>query len=162
MADDAAGLDFFVEELGLLFEQLGHRRMDGRVLGYLMLSTDPYVSTAELMSELGASAGSISSATRALSEPGFIRRVPVPGSRSHYYRADEDVWGAFLSSEHRFFALRRRLANSVLAALEPENELVRKRMENMHDYFEWLETYHQKMYGDWEAYKAARDRDRDA
>lgn len=157
MADDGAKLEFFVEELGLLFEEMGQGRMNGRVLGYLMLSTAPYVSTAELKRELNASAGSISTATRALSEPGFIRKVSVPGSRGHFFRADEDVWGAFLATEHRYFATRRRLATSVLAALEPEDEVIRKRMENMYDYFEWLETYHQKMYADWEAYKLERE-----
>lgn len=162
MADDRAKLEFFVEELGLLFEEMGQGRMNGRVLGYLMLSTAPHVSTAELMRELNASAGSISTATRALAEPGFIRRVSVPGSRGHFYRADEDVWGAFLATEHRWFATRRRLATSVLAALESPDDVIRTRMENMYAYFEWLETYHQKMSADWEAYKRQSDAERDS
>ena len=37
-----------VEEMGLVWAELGEPRMQGRVLGYLMLSNAPYVSSAEL------------------------------------------------------------------------------------------------------------------
>ncbi|TDD64659.1 transcriptional regulator [Jiangella aurantiaca] len=162
MADDRAKLEFFVEELGLLFEEMGERRMNGRVLGYLMLSSEPHVSTAELMRELNASAGSISAATRALSAPGFIRRVSVPGSRGHFYRADDDVWGAFLATEHRYLYKRQRLADEVMAALGDADDIVQRRMANMRDYFNWLEARHRTLGNEWEEYKRQRDAERES
>src|SRR5690625_3102485 len=82
-----------VEQFGVLFDEMGQPPMQGRVLGFLMLSYAEHVSTQELKGALRASAGSISSATRALSAAGFMRRVFERGSRSHHFRAEEDVWG---------------------------------------------------------------------
>ena len=95
-----------VEEMGLVWAELGEPRMQGRVLGYLMLSNAPYVSSAELAEALHASTGSISTATKILVDEGFIKRVAVAGERSYFFRAEDDVWGAFLVTEGRY--LRRR------------------------------------------------------
>jgi DNA-binding transcriptional regulator GbsR (MarR family) len=149
-ADTRAG---FVEEMGLLWQQLGEQRMKGRVLGYLMLSNAPYVSSAELCDALRASPGSISTSTRSLAESGFIRRVAVPGERGHFYRADEDVWGTFLAGERRYMDDRIAYAEHVLATLGPDDEEPRRRLSNMRDYFNWLKPYHRKMLEDWEEFK---------
>ena len=146
-----------VEQFGVLFDEMGQPPMQGRVLGYLMLSNAEHVSTQELKEALRASAGSISSATRALSAAGFIRRVFERGSRSHYFRAEEDVWGDFLAAEHRYLARRVVLAEEMLRHLGPEDKAPRERLLNMRDYFEWLEDHHHKMYGLWEEYKKTRD-----
>lgn len=150
---DAAQREQYVEEMGLLWQQLGEQRMKGRVLGYLMLSNQSRVSSAELCAALHASPGSISTTTRALAEAGFIRRVAVPGARGHFYRAEEDVWGTFLAGERRYMDNRIAFAEQVLAELGPDDEEPRRRLSNMRDYFNWLKPYHRKMLEDWEAYK---------
>lgn len=146
-----------VERFGVLFDELGQPPMEGRVLGYLILSNAPHVSSQQLKDDLGASAGSISSATRALSAAGFIRRVFEKGSRSHYFRAEEDVWGNFLATEHRYLARKKRFAEDLLTLAGPEDRGPRKRLQNMRDYFEWLEGHHQTMYRIWEDVKKKRD-----
>lgn len=143
----------YVEEMGLLWQQLGEQRMKGRVLGYLMLSNAPHVSSAELCTALRASAGSISTATRSLAGAGFIRRVAVPGKRGHFFRADEDVWGTFLAGERQYMDDKIAFAEEVLAKLGPEDEAPRRRLANMRDYFNWLKPYHRKMLEDWKEFK---------
>lgn len=156
------GLDeqraLLVEEFGLLWEEFGMLRMDGRVLGYLMLSNAPQVSSAELRDALQASAGSISTTTRRLEQWGFIRQVAVPGERSHFFRAADDVWGAFLASEEKSYRRARELAGQVLARLGDADELPRLRFENMRDYHEWLESRHQLILPLWEEHKRKRAR----
>ncbi|NDL56381.1 GbsR/MarR family transcriptional regulator [Phytoactinopolyspora mesophila] len=147
----------YAEELALMFPRSGWTRMQARVLSYLMLSTEPYVSSAELITALRASAGSISAATRALAEPGFIRQVTVPGDRSHYFRAEEDVWGNFLATEHRYLTRRAETVEKILTELGPDDEQARKRLENMRDYHHWLYDFHQQMRDAWEEYKRRRD-----
>ena len=122
-----------VEEFGLIWEELGMMRMVGRVTGYLMLSNAPYVSTAELREALQASAGSISTTTRRLKEFGFIRQVAVAGERSHFFRADDDVWGAFLAAEPPALRRARELAERVLGRLGEGDDSPRTRFENMRD-----------------------------
>ncbi len=146
-----------VEEMGLIWSDLGGPRMEGRIVGYLIFSNAPYVSTAELSEALHASAGSISTTTRRLVEVGFIKRVAVPGERSYYFKAEDDVWGAFLAGERPYLRRRRKFAEHALDALGPRDEAPSRRLANMRDYMTWLETYHRKMLEDWEAYKRERD-----
>lgn len=146
------------EEFGLLWEEFGMLRMDGRVLGYLMLSSAPHVSSAELRDALQASAGSISTTTRKLKQWGFVRQVAVPGERSHFFRAADDVWGAFLAAEDKNYLRARDFADHVLSGLDKEDELPRLRFENMRDYHEWLESHHQTISELWEEHKRKRAR----
>lgn len=158
-ANDGAEVDrsSLVEDLGLLWEDLGMLRMDGRVLGFLMLSNAAQVSTAELREALKASAGSISMSTRRLKDFGFIEQVSVPGERSRYFRAGEDVWGTFLASEDKGYRKAQRVAERVLAHLDADGDArPRARFENMRDYHDWLSEHHKLLSERWEEHKRQR------
>jgi hypothetical protein len=142
-----------VEEMGLIWTELGSPRMQGRVLGFLMLSNAPYVSSAELAEALQASTGSISTATKVLVDEGFVRRVAVAGERSFFYRAEDDVWGAFLATEARYLRRRQLFAEQALRALGPEDDRPRTRFLNMRDYHEWLAAHRREIYADWSRFK---------
>lgn len=142
----------FVEAFGVLRELAGSARMEGRVLGYLMTSTKPYVSSAELASALKASAGSISGTTRRLIESGFIARHAIPGDRSHYFRVDDDIWGTFLAGERRYLDQQRALFSELLGDVPAGLDGPRRRLRNARNYMEWLATYHRKMLADWKIY----------
>jgi len=154
---DAAERAGLVEEMGLIWAELGSPRMEGRVVGYLMFSNAPHVSTAELADALHASAGSISTTTRRLVEVGFIKRVAIPGERSYYFKAEDDVWGAFLAGERKYLRRRAEYAENALASLGRRDEVPRRRLENMRDYMTWLETAHRALLGDWQGFKRQRD-----
>ena len=47
----------FVEEVALVFEEIGLIRMAGRILGWLLISNPPYQSADELAEALQASKG---------------------------------------------------------------------------------------------------------
>ena len=96
--------------------------MQGRVLGYLMLSNAPHVSSAELAEALHASTGSISTATKVLVDEGFIKRVGIAGQRSFFFKAEDDVWGAFLATEARYLRRRQLFAERALEALGSEDD----------------------------------------
>ena len=76
----------FVEDLGLQYESDGIPRMAGRLVGWLHICEPPQQTASELAEALGASAGSISSATRTLIQIGILERVGVPGQRSAAFR----------------------------------------------------------------------------
>ena len=157
MPDDAWEEDSrradFVEQFALLRELAGSPRMEGRVLGYLMVSNKPYVASAELTRALSASAGSISSATRRLIDLGFIVRHAVPGDRNHYFKVEDDVWGSFLAGERRSLGKQQRLFEDMLAELPEGMPGPAKRLRNARNYFEWLASYHRKMLADWQEHR---------
>lgn len=142
-----------VEEMGILWTELGSPRMQGRVLGYLMLSNAPYVSSADLAEALHASTGSISTATKVLVDEGFIKRVAIAGERSFFYRAEDDVWGAFLATEARYLRRRQLFAERALHELGSEDDRPRTRFLNMRDYHEWLAEHRHEIHEGWARYK---------
>ncbi|MFS0729806.1 transcriptional regulator [Curtobacterium sp. 1P10AnD] len=156
----------FVEEFALMFSELaGTPLTDARVLGYLMMTRAPHSSSSDLQTALGASSGSISMSTRRLVDSGFVKRHTVPGERSHYFRAEADVWGSWLAGERRYLDRQRDVIGRGLAIVEAGGRTgsgdvdaeVRERLRNGRDYMQWLRGYHFKMLEEWEAFKAARD-----
>ncbi|GAB3633052.1 hypothetical protein GCM10027421_24050 [Microbacterium shaanxiense] len=147
----------FAEEISLIWEMTGTSRMDGRVLGYLMIMDQPYISSADLAAALSASTGAVSMATRRLIDTNYIRRHSVPGDRSHYFKAEEDPWGSFLANERRYFDRHIASIDSALSWLGPEEAEARIRLTNGRDYLEWIQEYHHKMLADWREHKRARD-----
>jgi DNA-binding transcriptional regulator GbsR (MarR family) len=147
-----------IDDLGMLWDEMGMPRSEGRIVGCLMLSNVAAMSSADLMTELGMSAASISTATRRLAEVGFIKRVTQAGRRGHFFRVEDDVWGAFLAGERGYLDKRVSFAESVLGQLGPDDEGPRRRVMNMRDYMNWLRTCHRKMLGDWEQFKLDQGR----
>jgi len=151
----------FAEDFALMWEATGSSLMDGRILGYLMITRAPFVSSADLVGVLNASAGSVSMSTRRLVESGFIKRHVVPGDRSHYFRTDDDIWGSWLAGERRYLDRQRDTMERGLQLLAEHesglDEEARRRLVNGRDYMIWLAGYHRKMLVDWEAFKSSRD-----
>lgn len=147
----------FAEDLSVIWELAGTSRMDGRVLGYLMVTDKPFLSSAQLAKALQASSGAVSMATRRLRDTRFIRRHSVPGDRSHYFAAEDDPWGGFLANERTYLDTEIQLIDEAIADLGPDEEQARTRLTNGRDYFMWLQEYHHKMLADWQEYKRARD-----
>ncbi|KNC24717.1 hypothetical protein FF38_06605, partial [Lucilia cuprina] len=56
----------FVEDFAFSWGAAGNPRMDGRVLGLLLIVDRPFLSSAQIAEMLGASAGAVSMSTRAL------------------------------------------------------------------------------------------------
>ncbi|WP_051792681.1 GbsR/MarR family transcriptional regulator [Amycolatopsis jejuensis] len=146
-----------IDDMGMLWQTLGMPRAEGRIVGCLMLSNAPSMSSAELMEELGSSPAGISTATRRLVDVGFIKRVTQTGQRGHFFKVEDDVWGAFLAGERAYLDKRAAFAESVLEKLGTGDEGPRRRVTNMRDYMAWLSTYHRKMLDDYEKFKQERE-----
>ena len=86
----------FVEEVAVIFEEIGLTSMAGRILGWLLISNHPYQSADELADALQASKGSISTMTRLLIQLDLIERIGFPGDRRDYFRMKPDVWAQLL------------------------------------------------------------------
>jgi DNA-binding transcriptional regulator GbsR (MarR family) len=147
----------FAEQFGLFWHEQGSKRMEGRILGYLLISSEPYVSAAQLAADLQSSAGAISVATRLLSDVGFIHRHAVPGDRAHYWAVDDDVWGSFLAGERPYLERQRKMAEGALAIVPIEDEGPRRRLAHMRDYMTWLKSHHAAMRAEWAEYKATHE-----
>lgn len=128
----------FVEEVGILFEDIGIPRMAGRVFGRLLIADPPVQSSAQLMRFLGASKGSISTMTRLLIQQGLIERVGVPGERIDHFRIKLDAWQKLAVEQVRATRIRTLLERGagVRAARSPD---VGRRLEEARALHAFLE-----------------------
>ena len=76
-----------VEEYGLLFEEMGGTRMEGRVMSWLLLADPPEQSLTEIAHGLGVSKAAVSTSARGLLQSRAVERVSEPGRRGDYYRS---------------------------------------------------------------------------
>lgn len=143
----------FIDNFATAWESKSSARMEGRVLGLLLISEEPYMSAGQIGELLKASAGAISEATRSLVAIGFVNRHTVPGDRRHFYRVEDDVWGAFLAGERDYL---RRMATVIRGGLQidaGQQPGPRRRLVNAERYMTWLQGYHRKMLEDWQVYR---------
>ena len=101
--DDAA-VRRFIEDFAQALTEMGVPRMPARVFVALVTSDPGRLSAAELAATLHASPAAMSGAVRYLLQLGLIRREGEPGSRRHYYRVPDDVWGEIISIRNRAMA----------------------------------------------------------
>lgn len=130
----------FIEKVGLNFEQLTLPRMAGRIFGWLLISESPLVSMSELVEVLQASKSSISSMTRLLIQIKLIELVSLPGERRDFYRIDADAWTNSLRARLAQAQTFRSLADEGLALLVGSNPERRRRLEEMHSLYAFIES----------------------
>lgn len=151
MTDDslAGERHAFAEELGQFFEEEGLPRMEGRVLGWLIVCTPPRQSAEDLVTALGASRGAISMAMRLLQRAGAVERVNVPGSRRHYYQLPPGFWRREIDKRVQEAGHVRKLTASGLDRLAdaPPEEL--RRLRDMYEMYEFLETEYGRLQERW-------------
>ena len=130
----------FVEEVGIVFEQIGLPRMAGRIFGWLLIATPPYQSSAELAEVLMASKGSISTASRLLMQIGLVERFIIPGVRHDYFRLGQDALQRTirhgLEDEITMF---RKLAEQGIKMVKNESSVRRQWLEEMRSRYAFLE-----------------------
>ena len=128
----------FAEEAGLMFDQWSLPRMAGRVWGLLLVTEDPQLSAADLAARLGASAASISNATRYLLQNQLIDRVRLAGERREFFTYNPASLRAIYLRRIAAVADMHRTAELALAQFE-DRPIAHRRLQEMHDFYEWLE-----------------------
>jgi len=146
----------YIENFALAWKRMGLSAMSGRVLAYLLISDEDYVSTAQIAADLGTSQPAVSTSTRELLDAGQIHRHRIPGDRSHYFVADDDPWSVGLRQSPVQQAVRAAILPPPSIADEL-GERSRSRLRNASDYHVWLEQRSAALLEEWEAYKRNRD-----
>ncbi len=140
----------FVEQVGLLFEQLGGTRMDGRVMGWLLICDPPRQSAGELAEALMASKGSISTATRQLVQMGVVERLSLPGQRRDYFIIKRDGMDKLIYKRLAVMTEFRRLFEQGMELLRGKNPELRKRLEIIHGMYAFFEREMPALMERWE------------
>lgn len=111
----------FIEQMGLLTEEVGMPRIAGRIMGLLLLTESP-LDLEGIAERLQISHGSVSTNTRLLEQLGVVERLTTPGDRRVRFRLGTDPAGQFLE---RDLQRRRRmgtLIQNTIARMPPGTE----------------------------------------
>jgi len=132
-------MEQFIEEVGILFEEMGLPRMAGRIFGRLLICEPPHQSAEELASVVGASKGSISSMTRLLIQSGVVERMGLPGKRGTYYRIKPGSWSELMRVRMTHLTAFRELGERGLALMAGKDPKIRQRLQELRDLYAFLE-----------------------
>ncbi|SLI26633.1 transcriptional regulator TrmB [Mycobacteroides abscessus subsp. bolletii] len=125
------------EKLALMLSSHGMQRMTSRVLATLLFTEKPAMTAADLAELLQASAGSISTAMKALTSVGLVEQVPVPASRRDHYRLREDAWATMYTNQNEVIAAMQEAAEAGVAATAPDG-LAHQRLTQMRDFYAFM------------------------
>jgi DNA-binding transcriptional regulator GbsR (MarR family) len=140
----------FIEDIGLFFEESGHPRMAGRILGCLLISDPPHLSTTELAEILQASKGSLSTMTRFLLQMGLIERVGLPGRRLDYFRIKSGALTQLVRHAVNEFSALRKLTERGLELMERQDLELKQQLQEARDLFSYLEREYPLLIERWE------------
>jgi len=129
----------FVEDVGIVYEEMGWPRMAGRIFGWLLLCEPPHQSAEELANVVEASKGSISSMTRLLIQMGLVERMGIPGRRDTYYRIKPGSWSELMRARMAHLTALRELGERGLALIAGKDPGVRQRLQELRDLYAFLE-----------------------
>jgi DNA-binding MarR family transcriptional regulator len=149
----------FAGRMAIFFDQLGGTRIMGLVYGWLMVCEPGDQSITALARDLGVSKASISTVVRQLDAAQMIERVAVHGTRQHHYRLRTGGWTRVLTSRTSRMGPGNEAAEFGLAHIGPDRPAQRENLEEMRDFFTFLETELEEIITRrWEAYRRrARD-----
>jgi len=146
----------FIEEMGLVFEQVGMPRMAGRILAWLLIANPPMQSSGALVEVLQASKGSISTITRMLIQIGLIERVALPGDRRDYFQIKPNAWSQMTQQRLTQIAAFREMAERGLGLVEGGPE-AQRRLREMRDIHAFWERELPRLHERWEEEQRARE-----
>lgn len=146
----------FSDKLGRFFEQNGLPRMAGRVMGHLLTCTPAEQTFDEIVEAVAASRSSVSVATQLLLRLRFIERFRVPDDRRDRYRLSSTAWTAILTQDIEAARELRGLAESGLAAAKTSGGPRLTRLQEMRDFYAFLEEALVPLQTEWERRRATR------
>lgn len=144
----------YIEETGLLFENLGTTRMSGRILGYLMITDKEMVSFDELCQVLQASKSSISTNVKSLITLHYVKPLTLPGDRKTYYMLSPDLdWVDSLMKRVELLSVMTNLFKKGLDLRVNKKDKASEWLRMSVEFYEWVLQEYPKFLARWEAEK---------
>lgn len=147
----------YVEGFATFWAGFGLPRMQGRVMGVLLVSDPPERTAEELAEVLGASRGSISASTRSLVQMGIVERGGKLGDRRDYFSSRTN-WTQLMRQQIGAYAAFREIAErglEVMADASPESRLDLEEIRSLYGY---LEREMPRLISRWEEERGEEER----
>lgn len=128
----------WIERVAIFFaEHFGLPPITGRVLGWLLICEPAEQSAGEIAAAIGASRASLTTAMRFLIASGLVRRLTLPGSRTTYYRIDDDIWKTIVERRIASLTSFSRITLDGMALVGRSSPRA-GRLRAAHQFFDWM------------------------
>lgn len=128
----------FVDAFSMKIEELGHPRIYGQILGWLLICEPPYQSFPDLMENLDISKASVSNITRMLMERGLIEKIRIKGERQVYFKLKEGSLIEFMEKQLQIALELESITSKGLQLAEKENISHLQRLQKANDFHHFL------------------------
>ena len=144
-----------IEDYGLLFEEMGGTRMEGRVLAWLLLADPPEQSLTGIADGLGVSKAAVSTAARSLLQSRAVERVSEPGQRGDFYRTIPGKLEDVLRLDHATMLGRLVDRSLDLVADKEQTRSNYALLHEMRDFIDFITAEIPGLMSRWQAHRAA-------
>jgi DNA-binding transcriptional regulator GbsR (MarR family) len=141
----------FIEAMGMTYEAFGLTRMEGRLLGALLVADPPEQSAEDLAETLQASRGSISSAVRRLELVGIVRRLSKAGERKDFFQMVPDAWNQMMHKRVAAMTALRQLMEQGLAAVQDKSTESKRNLQEAVVFYRFWEESLDLLISHWHA-----------
>jgi DNA-binding transcriptional regulator GbsR (MarR family) len=135
----------FIEEMGVLFGEMGAPPMSGRIFAWLLICDPPEQTATELGKAVGASKGSISSNIRMLVSSKLVERTVVSDSRQAHFCIKPGSWAELMEMHVEQVKAMKLMANKGMELIDDKNGSARTRLLEMLDFYSFMEREIPKM-----------------
>lgn len=128
----------FVEDFSMKIEELGHPRIYGQILGWLLICDPPHQSFPDLMENLDISKASVSNTTRMLLERGLIEKFRVKGERQIYFKLKEGSIVDFMEKQLKLSLDLEEITAKGLKLVETKKETDTQRLKRANHFHRFI------------------------
>ncbi len=139
----------YIERWGMVLEALGGTRMMGKILGWLIICDPPEQTAADIAIAVNASAGTVSTTTRALVQAAMIEKVGLPGKRSAYYRVKPGMWAQLMKARMARMHIMGQLADEGLELFPEADSGSSDRLREIGSYIRFVEREFPALLDQW-------------
>ncbi|MEM6428045.1 MAG: MarR family transcriptional regulator [Deinococcota bacterium] len=141
----------FIEDMGATFEAFGLTRMEGRLLGTLLVADPPEQSAQALADSLQVSRGSISEAVRRLEKICLVHRFSKLGERKDYFRVVPGAWNQIMYERAKATRTLRELMERGLSSVQDCSPQTQTNLEEALSFYTFWEDSFDLLIRHWEA-----------
>ncbi|HLG88009.1 MAG TPA: transcriptional regulator [Alphaproteobacteria bacterium] len=135
--DESYVADWIERVANFFVLQNGLPAITGRALGWLLICDPAEQSAGDIAAAIGASRASLTTTMRVLITIGFVRRITRPGSRTTFYRIDDDAWEKVIRLRIAALTSFSHLTDEAIERLGKDNPRA-TRLIAAHTMFDWL------------------------
>ncbi|MCW5851616.1 MAG: ArsR family transcriptional regulator [Anaerolineae bacterium] len=145
----------FVESMGLFYESYSVPRIGGRILGLLLLVSEP-LTAEQIATTLRISRGSVSTNLRTLGMLNLVDQTTFPGDRRDFFVFSPSAWDRATQARIQGMQGLQAIAHQGLAAL-PTDDPARRNVEGLVRWTERMIASDRRALAEWQADKQTLD-----